>query len=785
MRPTRREFLYTMGAAATVYGLQDTQDVFWAKDAGPDVGWAPGLEAWTNSTCLVCPGRCGIRCRTVDGKLVRIMGNALHPMSSGGVCPRGVAGVQMLYHSERVAGPMVRVGARGGGEWRPISRSGAISLIVDKLRDLRASGRPDQLGVVAGYCAGSMQDLLTRFLEAYGSPNLVVDAYADGTDAVMDLMHGIRRRPAYDLERSDFVVSFGAPLFEAWTSPVQAFAAFAGRSSQSNAQRPHIVQIDTRFSRTAARSHEWVGISPGTYHILALGLAYVLIRDEMVDADFLAEHVSGFEDYRDRSGRQSAGFRSMVLRNYRTEEVSRLTGVPIERITALAKAIGSSEVPVALCGPDVMLDRRGLLNGMAVHSLNILLGRVNRPGGVLVANRPPISPLAPVVLDDTARRGGRRDPVGGPEPKFCDGVSETEFATQVAEQGSIEILLTYYANPLASSTHPEAWRSALSRIPFVVSFSPFIDETSSQADLILPDLLPYERWQDAPTPDSYPYAVWGVTRPVVEPHPGGLHTGDALLTIARELGGTVAQSLPYDDFESVLKTRSRGLYEAKRGMILGDEFERKQVLQMEERGWWLPEHSNFEDFWNDLVESGGWADLFYDHAYYARMAKTASGRIEMMPQDLLDELDGDGGADLIYLSEGDGPTATQEFPLRLLPFRVSTLASGTLALERWLVEQPGIFPDTQWIPWVAVHPEMASELGFADGVVVWVISARGRYRAQLKMFPGTARENVSAPYGLRHPDGELANPLQILTGEGDPLTGITDWRSTFVRLERT
>ncbi|MFQ5703221.1 MAG: molybdopterin-dependent oxidoreductase [Gemmatimonadales bacterium] len=784
MRPTRREFLYTMGAAATVYGLQDTQDVFWTRDAGPDVGWTPGLEMWTNSTCLICPGRCGIRCRTVDGKLVRIMGNTLHPMSSGGVCPRGVAGVQMLYHPQRLAGPMVRVGARGGGEWRAISRSGAVSLIVDKLRDLRVSGRPDRLGVVAGYCAGSMQDLLARFLEAYGSPNLIAEAYPDATDAVMNLMHGIRRRPGYDLERSDLVVSFGAPLFEAWTSPVQAFAAFAGRSSRSDSRRPHVVQIDTRFSRTAARSHEWVGIRPGTYHILALGLAYILIRDQMVDADFLSNHVVGFADHADRDGRRVAGFRSLVLRNYRTEEVSRLTGVSIERITALAKAIGSSEAPVILCGPDVTLDRRGLLNGMAVHSLNILLGRVNRPGGVLVASNLPIAPLVPVVLDETARSGGGRDPIGGPQPKFGDGVSGTEFATQVAEHDSIEILLTYYANPLASSTHPEAWRSALSRVPFVVSFSPFMDETSSQADLILPDLLPYERWQDAPTPSSYPYTVWGVTRPVVEPYAGGLHTGDALLRIARELGGTVARSLPYDDFESLLKTRARGLYEARRGMVLGDEFERKQVLQMEERGWWLPEHSDFDDFWNDLVASGGWTDLFYDHVYHARLASTPSGRIQMMPKDLLDELEGDG--ELIYLSDADnGTTATEEFPLRLLPFRVSTLASGTLALERWLVEQPGIFPDTHWTPWVGVHPETARALGFGDGTMMWVVSARGRYRAQLKVFSGTARENVCAPYGLRHPDGELANPLQILTGETDPLTGIRDWRSTFVRLERT
>jgi anaerobic selenocysteine-containing dehydrogenase len=68
--------------------------------------------------------------------------------------------------------------------------------------------------------------------------------------------------------------------------------------------------------------------------------------------------------------------------------------------------------------------------------------------------------------------------------------------------------------------------------------------------------------------------------------------------------------------------------------------------------------------------------------------------------------------------------------------------------------------------------------------MVWVVSPGGRYRARLKEFPGTDRQNVCAPYGLRHPNGELANPLALLDGTTDPLTGLPSWLSTFVRLER-
>ena len=102
----------------------------------------------------------------------------------------------------------------------------------------------------------------------------------------------------------------------------------------------------------------------------------------------------------------------------------------------------------------------------------------------------------------------------------------------------------------------------------------------------------------------------------------------------------------------------------------------------------------------------------------------------------------------------------------------------------WLAERPTTFPDVHWVPWVEVHPATARGQGLDDGAMVWVVSVRGRYRAQVKHFAGAARAVVNAPYGLRHPDGSLANPLQLLDGATDPLTDLASWCTTFVRLER-
>ncbi len=578
------------------------------------------------------------------------------------------------------------------------------------------------------------------------------------------------------MEQADLVVSFGAPLFESWWSPLQAFVAY-GQPERANVSGTRFIQVDTRFSKTAARAHGWIGIRPETYAVLALGVAYVLIRDQLYDAGFVDEHVRGFDDFRDAAGRLHEGYRTRVMRTYRTEEVSARTGVSVERVAGLARALAESRRPLVVCGDDVLRSPNGLLAGLAVHSLNVLLGRINRPGGILFGNDPPLAPLGPQRLTPTV----------GTAPPFGTGDPALAFAQAVGDGGSpVDALFLYYANPLASSSDPDRWRRALEHIPLLVSFSPFMDETTRYADVVIPDLLPYERWQDGPAPTSYPYPAWGVVQPMVTSPPAATHTGDAILAMAQRLGGATAAGLAYDDFEALLRARARGLFAAQRGMIFAEPFAQEHHRQMEERGWWLPEHTEFEAFWDDLVQRGGWSDVLYDFTDRGGVARTPSGRIELLPESLIRALEAEEAPRSAYLDVGAPDAAPDRaFPLRLLPYRVSTLASGTLHLQRWIAEQPDVLHHVYWSPWVGVHPETAHALGLEEGALVWVISAQGRYRARVNHFPGTAADQVCAPYGLRHPDGELANPLRLLDRSQDRLmTGLSCWYSTFVRLER-
>jgi menaquinone reductase, molybdopterin-binding-like subunit len=781
----RREFLWTVGTAAGGLTLVSMERLLLAQDAPIGPGWSPGVEEWVRSTCLSCPGHCGIMGRVVDGRLIRIVGNPLHPMSKGGLCKQGVAGVQTMYSPERIEAPAVRVGARGSGEWKTVTLDDAITKMAEKLRTLRGEGRPAALTAMTGRGRGTMHDVWERFFQAFGSPNHFSAAAGDGTEAVMEVMHGIKRRPSYDMEASDLVLSFGAPLFESWSSPVQAFVAFAAPGIAGSAPR-RFIQVDHRFSRTAGHSDEWVGVRPHTHAVLALGIAYVILRDRLFDADFLEKYVSGFDDFVDPRDRRREGFRSLVLQRYRTEEVSAITGVPVARITDLARAFAAAERPVAVVGGDVSASPNGLSAGMAVHALNVLMGRVNARGGVLFGSDAPLTSLAPIVQDGVSRAGLEAESLL-PEPEF--GTSYDVMArlgeAAASPDAGIEALLLHGVDPLGSSSRREEWAAALERIPFVVSFSSFMDETTRRADLVIPDRLPWERWDDAPTPESYPYSTWGFARPLVEPSGQRTHTGEVLFALSAALGGTVQRSVPYESFEELLRERARGLFEAGRGRTFSTEFDIENHRQQEERGWWLSTQPDFESFWEELLDHGGWIEPLFDFTDPRGVSRTASGRIELMPDSAARALEADGDGDRLY---GHGPpdweSGGRDFPLRLLPYRAMAPATIAMPPAPWLAEQPAVLPDLQWAPWVLVSPSTASALGLEENISVHVVSSRGRYTARLRLSPGVPPHSVSAVHGLRSRDGTPADPLALLDGSVNPLTHLPIWFTTFVRLER-
>jgi anaerobic selenocysteine-containing dehydrogenase len=684
----------------------------------------------------------------VDGTLVRIGGNPLHPVSRGGLCPKGVAGIQLLYHPGRITGPIERTGPPGSAEFQRISWE----------------------------VSGIMREILQGFTGAYGTPHLIREDYADGSGEVMELSQGIQSPPAFDLAASDFALSFGASLSESWESLPLAARARESRGGS----RPHWVQIDVRHSRTAARADEWIPTRPGTYGTLALGIMYVLLKEGLYDAGRAGQEVAGLEDWTDAKGGNTSGLRTLVLRHGRTDQVSERTGIPGETIVRLAKAFGSSSRPVALWDQSVGWRTGGLADAMMIHALNVVVGALDRPGGLLVQ--------PPLPVPEIAARTGNISPASGSRT-----LTPANWAARVASGGSpsLKALFLYYANPVASAPSPEEVVKALDRIPLVVSFSPFLDESARHADLVLPDHTYLERWQDAPAPPSVPIPVWGVVQPVVPARHDTRATGDVVLDLAARLEGEVAETLPWKNVEEIVRSRGKALAAARRGSTFVPDFRNEELRELEARGWWLPHRMSEEEFWGATRESGGWFDPYYDYNDRSVLSRFPDGKVRVFPAGARDRIaSGTPGLVEGFLPLEERPdrdSANGGYPLRLVPYRVMTLASGGTALTPWLLESLGVMTGDAWETWAEINPETGHELGLTSGQHVRVESEAGSFQARLRFFPGAQPGALNVPYGL-HTSVEGwgacrgANPVAAVGNRRDPSTGLPDWHSTWVRV---
>ena len=325
----------------------------------------------------------------------------------------------------------------------------------------------------------------------------------------------------------------------------------------------------------------------------------------------------------------------------------------------------------------------------------------------------------------------------------------------------------------------------------MVSFSPFFDESVRHSDIVLPDHTYLERWQDATAPSTVAYPIWSVVQPVVEPLQDTVATGDVILKLAERLGGEVASACHWPSERKMVEQRGLTLAAAKRGSAFVPSFERQELRELEQRGWWLPHRRSNAKYWASIRDAGGWFDPMFDYHDRSAISQRPDGRVWVFPAEARRQLEeSDLGLIAGFLPGTEqAPSELQRgYPLTMIPFRVMTLASGSTALMPWLLENLGMLVGDAWGAWVEINPETARVHGIDHGQSILVESAEGSFEARARLFAGAQPGVVNVPYGLHtHVSGwgeaKLANPLAAVGGAVDPVSGLPDWYSTSVRVK--
>jgi anaerobic selenocysteine-containing dehydrogenase len=231
-----------------------------------------------------------------------------------------------------------------------------------------------------------------------------------------------------------------------------------------------------------------------------------------------------------------------------------------------------------------------------------------------------------------------------------------------------------------------------------------MDETAAQADLILPNHIYLERYEDVPIARGFPKPIISLTRPVVAPLYNTRHVGDVIIQLAKDLGGSMAAAFSWDDYETCLE-------------------------------------ETLADQWETLVEDGfrvaaGFSGAKWDAAFETDSAKFefSNSAIRALPD----------------YKPVPAPGDDSFYPLILIPYDTMRLASGYIGSPPFLVKslEDTILTGNDVL--IEMNPATAKKLGLSDGKYATLTTPRGSAKVKINFFDGIMPGVVAIPRGLGH-----------------------------------
>lgn len=511
-----------------------------------------GESTYYATTCRECAAACGLIVRTIQGRAIKIEGNANHPINLGKTCARGQTSLQGLYNPDRVTGPTLQKRAKELNARDKLTWEDAIQVVAETLKTTPPSG----IAFLLGMAPDHLFDLVTELTTAIGAPAPLrfgalgmFESRGTLSRAVAELF-GQAALPYFDLSNADIVLSFGANFLETWISPVSYTRGYSSMRKGKDGGRGYLVQFEARMSQTGAVADEWIPVRPGTEGLIALALGGLVARA--------------------RGGALPA-----YLASIDPADAAGKAGIPLARLEALAQRLVNARAPLIIPGGAALAQSNGLQVAKAILALNTFLGNPANPTLLL-------SPLAP---GQTAYQGPM-------------SVQEMEEFVRKLESGAIKTLFIHGVNPVFELPKALGLAEALGKVEKIISFATFPDETALMADYILPDHHGLESfgYQRAATGAANPAGLPGESaatlsslQPVVSPFHDTRATVDLLLAAAASIGGNLQAALNYPDEFAFIQAKLNQLLPVEGGSFAAPEINTFMANFQQHGGWWKPE----------------------------------------------------------------------------------------------------------------------------------------------------------------------------------------------------
>ncbi len=816
---SRRRFLQASGTAGALgaVGLGGGA-LTTLREAEAQAAQTPSETKITKNICHQCPARCGIDVYTTDGRVHAIYGTADHPISNGKLCPKGPLGTYILYDPDRFKGPMKRTNPKKGRDedpgFVPISWEEALDTVAERLNTLRDKGESHRFALCYGRGWGaSCAGLQGTFGELYGSPNVPIghsSMCSDGSILSKKALDGIGSYNSYDYTNANMLLMFGVGFLEAfrpYNNNMQVWGYIRG----VKVPKTRITAVDIHINTTLAGSDRALMIKPGTDGALALAIAHVILTEGLWERSFVGDFTDGVNRFKTGETVDPALFEekwvkglvdwwNIELKDRTPAWAAEITNLYERDILATAREFGTTRPSIALFERGAHAHSNGVLNGMAIHALNALVGSFYAKGGLMYQMGPSYGPMpvdAKDFTDDYAANGPwktqpRIDLKGDKDGYLLakNMLQELGPNSLAGKPYKLDTVMFYLTNPIWTAPNGQVWEEALEEL-FVIDTSPFPGETAMFADLILPDHTYLERLQDAPT---YPFQGWPMAQlrvPAVKPLYDTKYYGDTLIEIGKRIKGPMGDYYKaLDNTENVIRHLAKG-FAADPGDNGVKDFE-----SWKEKGVWYKRPYIYRFVDGDFYKWDGqdYAILMTEEEVKENLFKTDSGKFELRSGWL------ESNADWIAQKTGRDPGKLM-FPhweepvhpgggdLYMVTPKVAMHAEGRGAnLPVAIANLQPVLGGRQ-TAYIEINPKTARERGIADGARVRLSSDLGSIEGYCKYYEGCRPDTIVFPMEHGHwamgrwaKDRLPGHCGEITVNQSDRITGQCSYYTTKVNI---
>ncbi len=407
---------------------------------------------------------CSLIATVEDGKVLRVQGDPDHPYTAGFACGKVNRDSDLVNSPERIKTPLKRIGAKGQGQFKPITWDEALDEIAAKWKAIIKESGPL---AILGYAYSAHQGLMNRGLvnglfHALGTSRLLAGTVCDTCceEAWNVTVGPVGSADPESVVHSDLVVSWGADLA---ATNVHFWALYEQQKKQRGVP---LVVIDPRRTRSAKAADLYLPIKVGTDAALALGVMHILVRDKLANRVYIAQHTLGF----DKVERD-------ILPKFTPQRTAEITGLAAADIEKLAAMYGKAKAAFIRLGEGMT---RLAAGGQALRAVALLPGVTGhygaKGGGALLLT------AASCELDYNAVR----KPSG---PAATRNVNHLRLGEELLNMKDPPIRALYVSanNPAVTCPEVQKVRKGLAREDlFTVVHDPFLSETAKYADIVLP-----------------------------------------------------------------------------------------------------------------------------------------------------------------------------------------------------------------------------------------------------------------------------------------------------------